>query len=543
MAPSLSPSDDYIGREIGNYRIESLLATGGMGIVYRARHKSLPDLHQAIKVLAPGYAGDPAARARFMREATAAAKAGSHRQVVRPIDAGEFPDGSPYMIMELVQGKSLQQELAEQQSIAVETAAEIALRIAEAMVHSHSQGIIHRDLKPANIMLEREGSKYGIKILDFGIAKTAQSLPDEYATATGIAVGTVGYMSPEQTAGMPVDGRTDVFAWGVLFFQMLAGRLPFAASDRKALIAQVASPACLAPRINSLRGAELKPIPVEIEDLIARALAKEVEDRPTMAAVHNDLCSLITGSRSETRSLADEIRNGGQDRVMSDKVLDPEYAIQVLPKGGTERSSIVSDAHGQPQHGMAVTRLINRVLASYRRHLSVATVALLCAAFLLILIWAARGQFRPNMISPGWDGNWIYSIHDKYSDAHVYGVFTVEHTPSGVAIPRGQVWYAADRPDPHSLRGTWKSKAAMISESTLYVIFELESMTQNPEAGSTRLYKGVLEMTRSSTGVLLGTYQDLGSRHEHWGSLQAEPAHGASLEMAAQEAFQRFGRR
>ncbi len=146
MAPSSSQSDQYIGREIGNYRIESLLAAGGMGIVYRARHKSLPDLQQAIKVLAPGYAADPAARARFKREAAAAAKAGTHHQVVRPIDAGEFSDGSPYMIMELVEGQSLQRELDQRQSLPVETAAEIALLIADATVHAHSEGVIHRDL-------------------------------------------------------------------------------------------------------------------------------------------------------------------------------------------------------------------------------------------------------------------------------------------------------------------------------------------------------------------------------------------------------------
>lgn len=339
MATPPPETDLYIGRDVGNYRIESLLAVGGMGVVYRARHKGLPNLHQAVKVLAPGYAADPAARARFKCEAAAAAQAGSHHQIVRPIDTGEFPDGSPYMLMELVEGKSLQQELAERHSLPFATAADIALLIADAMVHAHRQGIIHRDLKPANIMIEGGEGKQRVKILDFGIAKAGQSLPDEYVTEAGIAVGTVGYMSPEQTAGMPTDGRTDVFSWGVLFFQMLTGRLPFVANDRKALLAQVASPACRAPTVNSLCNGESEPISAEIEELIARALAKEAGERPTMAAVHDDLSRILAAS-----TIAPAQRSASEPPRSHRRAAESPL---LLP-GGTAPSSSVRVALAEP---------------------------------------------------------------------------------------------------------------------------------------------------------------------------------------------------
>lgn len=533
MATPPPETDLYIGRDIGNYRIESLLAAGGMGVVYRARHKGLPNLHQAVKVLAPGYAADPAARARFKYEAAAAAQVGSHHQIVRPIDTGEFPDGSPYMLMELVEGKSLQQELAERHSLPLATAADIALLIADAMVHAHRQGIVHRDLKPANIMLEGDAGKQRIKILDFGIAKAAQSLPDEYATDSGIAVGTVGYMSPEQTAGMPIDGRTDVFSWGVIFFQMLTGRPPFIAKDRKALIAQVASPACRAPKVNSLSDAEREPVPAVVEALIDRALAKEVDERPTMVEVRDDLSRIVAGS-----SIASPARRSDSWPAASfQKASD----IPLLQPGHTEPSSSIRAARAESLSSSIGQEPRQRGPAHYRRLFS-AAAALVVSVVALLLFWAVRSKASPDLTAKGWEGPWIYSIHDKSSDAWVYGVFAVEHSPSGVTIPQGQAWYAEDAPEPHTLRGTWKSKAASISESTLYVIFEMESMTQKPEAAGTRLYKGVLEMTQAGSGVLLGTYQDFGSRHEHWGSIQAERAHSTAIERAAKEAFQRFGR-
>ncbi len=577
MVPSSPQLDHYIGREIGNYRIESLLAAGGMGIVYRACHKTLPNLHQAIKVLAPAYAADPAARARFRREAAAAARVGSHHQIVRPIDAGEFSDGSLYMVMELVAGKSLQQELDLRESLPLRTAADIALLIADAMVFAHMRGITHRDLKPANIMLEQEGGTDRVKILDFGIAKAALSAPDQYATAAGISVGTIGYMSPEQTAGMPTDGRTDVFSWGVIFFQMLSGRLPFVAKDRKELHSQITSSTFPAPRINSIRDVEFDPVPPEIEDLIARALAKDVDDRPTMAAVRDDLHRIIASWIGETPFLRDAPGIVDLYRTTREKLDGPQGVAQVrlLPKGSTQPSEVSAPEHGTQPEGPALSSPRNDVLQDRRaevrrsprapadvswpgalkdprrskpaapRHRLFATVAfvVLGVACLLISVWVGRSTARPNLAAQQWEGPWIYSIHNKYSNAHVYGAFILETSPSGVAIPSGQVWYVGDAPEPHLLRGTWKSKAASISESTLYVIFEMDSMTENKEAGGTRWYKGVLEMTRSGTGSLLGTFQDLGARHEHWGSVQAEHAHDASMTAAAQEAYQRFGRR
>ena len=216
------------GTRLGPYEILSPLGAGGMGEVYRARDTRL-DRDVAIKVLPQSVAGDPAALARFEREAKAVA-ALSHPNILAIHDVGT-PDGITYAVMELLEGESLRQRLQEgplPQRKALEIAREIALGLAAA----HEKGIVHRDLKPENLFVTSDGR---VKILDFGLARQL-SLPSTddthsptaaQATEPGTVLGTVGYMAPEQLRGHPADARSDIFSFGAVLYEMCSGRRPF----------------------------------------------------------------------------------------------------------------------------------------------------------------------------------------------------------------------------------------------------------------------------------------------------------------------------
>jgi eukaryotic-like serine/threonine-protein kinase len=286
-----APDDPILGRAIGNYMVDKRLGMGGMGAVYRLKHKDLPNTYQAVKVLSGEGELDQVARERFRQEALVAAAVGSHR-VVRPIDLGQFDDHKPYILMEYVDGRSLEAELRERGPLPIATALRIAARVADTMVIAHHASIIHRDLKPANLMLVREGDgDFAVKLLDFGIARASGELKLT-RTAQNMIMGTPGYWSPEAVAGKTMDGRADVFSLGVILFEMLAGDLPFAAGTVEAAMVSVLDQTP-APPPSNLRPADLGPIPEEVEALVARALAKQRVDRPDMVDFHRALTAAI----------------------------------------------------------------------------------------------------------------------------------------------------------------------------------------------------------------------------------------------------------
>lgn len=275
-------TDALIGKKIGNYTVEARLGQGGMGAVYLVRHVRLHSL-AALKVLGDGAFGTDAAanlRERFEQEALAAAAVDNHR-VVKPLDLGELDDGTPYILMEYVPGKSLAQELVEGGPMNVLRALKIAYRIADAMAAVHAAGITHRDLKPQNIMLVRQGTgDPHPKILDFGVARASGKLKLVQTTERTV-IGTPGYMSPEATAGLPTDGRTDVFSLGVILYEMLCGCSPFSTESAQAAIMSVLT--LDAATVASRRPASLEPVPSSVEALVQRALVKEPSRRPAMA--------------------------------------------------------------------------------------------------------------------------------------------------------------------------------------------------------------------------------------------------------------------
>ncbi|HRI71089.1 MAG TPA: serine/threonine-protein kinase, partial [Polyangium sp.] len=214
----------------GKFRIQRRLGAGGMGVVVAATHVFLKK-QVALKVLTDAAAAHPDAKARFLREARAAANI-ENEHVARVMDVGTFEDGSPYILMEFLEGKDLLTLLTDGGPLPIQLAIDYVLQACEAIAEAHLRGIVHRDIKPANLFLaQRTDESTCIKVLDFGISKLTptnvigiETLPVE----TGIAWGSPQYMSPEQIrASADMDGRTDVWSLGVTLFQLLTRRLPF----------------------------------------------------------------------------------------------------------------------------------------------------------------------------------------------------------------------------------------------------------------------------------------------------------------------------
>jgi Tol biopolymer transport system component len=263
------------GARLGAFEIVALVGAGGMGEVYRARDTRL-DRTVAIKVLNEAGLGDsnPRRIERFRQEARAVARI-THPNICTLYDVAQ-EGATTFLVMEFVEGTTLARRL-EEGRLPLAAALKIAIQIADALDHAHRQGVVHRDLKPSNIMLARDR----VKLLDFGLAKLKE--PDERvavvaATATQLTdahtiVGTVPYMAPEQIEGRDVDPRTDIFSFGIVLYEMLAGRRPFAGDSRATVMAAI-----VGGEPPSLAG--LQPgTPPAVERLVARCLAKDPDDR------------------------------------------------------------------------------------------------------------------------------------------------------------------------------------------------------------------------------------------------------------------------
>ncbi len=261
------------GQKIGRYTIVAPLGAGGMGEVYRARDAELDRL-VALKILQPNLAENATNLRRFEQEARAAS-ALNHPNIVTIYEIGRV-DSTAYIAMELVEGRSLREELRGK-ALDLRHALRIAVPMAEALTAAHEKGIIHRDLKPENVMISREGF---IKILDFGLAKLASApvplTPDETTavhTAPGSVFGTTNYMSPEQARGRGVDFRSDQFTFGVLLYEMLAGKRPFDRESTAETMAAIIRET--PPPLVEVKAA----LPVQVQWIVDRCLAKEPEER------------------------------------------------------------------------------------------------------------------------------------------------------------------------------------------------------------------------------------------------------------------------
>jgi serine/threonine protein kinase/tetratricopeptide (TPR) repeat protein len=271
------PVDPLVGRTFDDkYRLDARLGEGGMGTVYRATHL-LIDRPVAIKVLNERFVTDEAAQERFSREARAAGRL-QHTNAVSVTDFGRTQDGLVYIVMELLEGRSLRDLLAREAPLDNARAVSLMLQISAAVAAAHEAGIIHRDLKPGNIfVVQRKHAPPIIKVLDFGIAKLATEADGREVkniTQTGVMIGTPRYMSPEQCDGAELTPASDVYSLGVILYEMLAGTTPFSGPTPLAVALKHSSEKPRPPRefVNT--------IPQALEDVVLRALEKKADDRP-----------------------------------------------------------------------------------------------------------------------------------------------------------------------------------------------------------------------------------------------------------------------
>src|SRR5512141_3070325 len=259
------------GQKLGPYEILAPLGAGGMGEVYRARDSRLRR-DVAIKVLPPELATDPDRNQRFEQEARAASGL-NHHNIVTIHDIGSS-DSTVFIAMELVEGKTLR-EILLAGALPTRRLLDIACQIADGLAKAHSAGIVHRDLKPENVMVSKDGV---VKILDFGLAKLLKNQPEEgtdvpTATRAGTVMGTVGYMSPEQASGEPVDFRSDQFSLGSILYEMASGKRAFeratGAETLTAIIREEAEPL----------GRLAASVPGPFRWLVERCLQKDPEER------------------------------------------------------------------------------------------------------------------------------------------------------------------------------------------------------------------------------------------------------------------------
>jgi serine/threonine-protein kinase len=279
-APGAAPLGP--GSRIGEYEITSKLGEGGMGVVY-AGVQPLIGKKVAVKVLNPLLSQDASMEQRFIQEARSVNQIG-HRNIVDIFSFGQLPSGQHYFVMELLPGQTLASRLGQPVPPTYEEGFNILLEVCEALIAAHAEGIVHRDLKPDNIYLAQgKTGPLEVKLLDFGIAKLMHGGQAVGQTGTGVPMGTPLYMSPEQCRGADVDARTDIYALGVIMFEMFTGRLPF---KKNSYIETVTAHLTELPP----RPAELAELPPGLEPIIFACLEKDPDARPwTMATLRDQL--------------------------------------------------------------------------------------------------------------------------------------------------------------------------------------------------------------------------------------------------------------
>jgi serine/threonine-protein kinase len=361
------------GQAFGNYRIVRLLGEGGFGEVYLAENPLL-ERRAAVKVLHTGLARDPELVRRFLNEARAAS-AIRHPNIIEVFDAGLTPEGAPYILMEFLEGVSLQKRLAEKGRLGLDLVLDIARQAGSALGAAHAAGIVHRDLKPENLFLIPDPNLPGavrVKILDFGIAKIKRSAASggTLRTQAGLIMGSPAYMSPEQCKdSADVDFRSDIYSFGVIVYEALTGQPPFmAASATEILVMQLtATPAPLREGIAN--------VPLHVEAAVMRALAKERNER------FDSVASFVSALRGE--GVATKVGTAGSP-VVGARAADSDRPSDPAPMAGAPSVTTFSRATGEV--GVAASDEALPTVARHRRWPLVALGGLAVMGLALFLL-------------------------------------------------------------------------------------------------------------------------------------------------------------
>ena len=318
------------GDEIDGFVVERIVGRGGMGVVYRARQKR-PDRPVALKVIAAALAEDPAFRARFERESAVAAQI-EHPNVI-PVHAVGEAGGVLYIAMRFVDGTDLRTLVSHQGWLEPHRAAAIVDQVAQALDAAHSHGLVHRDIKPANILIATAGGREHVYLTDFGLARHIEA--SQGLTGTGMLLGTIDFVAPEQARGDRVDARTDVYSLGCTLFQALTGTVPYPLdNDLAKLYAHDTKPP---PSI-----LDRKPdLPPAFEAVLTRAMAKVPDDRYLSAGDFGR--AVVAAASGAVMSRAERsVAVGGAAPVTTEIV--PPHAPPTLPAGPANRTSLSAES-------------------------------------------------------------------------------------------------------------------------------------------------------------------------------------------------------
>ena len=315
-----APQDPVIGQIIkGRYRVLRKLGEGGMGTVYLAEQVSI-GRKVAVKLLRGNYACDEEFIARFQREARLAASL-NHRNIITVYDFDQADDGSLFIAMEYVNGEQLSEVIQREGPLPIGRATRLGLQIAEGLEAAHRAGVIHRDIKPDNIMVVRDSGFERIIVMDFGVARLREAGTGTQLTRAGTIMGTPAYMAPEQAEGSGVSDKTDLYALGIVLYEMLSGSVPFKGSTPSAVLAKQ-----LRERPVELRKLRAE-VPAAIERVVMRALEKKPEKRQ--------------GSMHE---VVQELQKAGKVLIKEDS---PKALVEtlVLKEGAIDATGVLQNRH------------------------------------------------------------------------------------------------------------------------------------------------------------------------------------------------------
>ncbi len=501
-------SDPVLGRLLdGRYRIIDQIATGGMATVYRA-HDTRLDRPVAVKILHAGFASDPAAVARFQREARAAARL-SHPDVVAVFDQGT-EGNDPFLVMEYVAGGTLRDILRDRSRLDAGEAVAVMDHVLAALTAAHREGLIHRDIKPENVLVTVDGR---VKVADFGLARV---VGDSTLTTTGsVLFGTAAYLSPEQWRGDPIDARSDVYAAGILLFELLTGSVPFAGESphvvmRRHLQEDIPAPSSLAP-----------DVPTELDQLVAWATHRDAADRPTDAArLHSEL--LAAARRADLSLTVPALPQTTTRRI--EATAEPSALsgpVGTVAFGTATAASGVTATTPPAAAGAATTQVAGGPVTTTRRRrrwpIVAAIVIVVCAAAGTLGWWFAAGRY---VSAPDLLGMSRAKATQALQAAGLKASW--ENGRFSGTVPRGQVVYQSPGPNDHVVRhGT-----VDVALSRGPQVFAMPSLAGQPESQA----KDTLRARGLKVGTVTTSYSDsVPSGHV----VSTQPAAGDQVESGA----------